>query len=170
VIGDRPGSLQLQAAVPAVVHQHRIERRRVERAGNAPAHDDRSGRRIGGQAHVVGQRHAHQHGGIGEHPAHALPGTVVGSVSPEQRIVRIACEPILCVVRRHGPRATAMTGQARSSVATERFALEQVAAAQHARLIAILVMRRQLHTPRGREHQYPKRAAHRRACYPRSSS
>ena len=82
------------------------------------------------------ERNAHQEGGILEHPcdihavAKAITVFIVAPVVHEQWIVRVLAEASLRVPWRYGAGFTAVTGQAGSTVAAERLAVEEPLALQ----------------------------------------
>ena len=153
MIGDGGAGLRFEAAQPSVVHQHRIERGRVQRAGNAAADHHRSSRRVRCQADVVGERHPNEQRGIRQHPLNALTGAIVAAVAEKQRIVGIAGEALLRLRRRHGAGATAVAGQAGAAVAAERLALEGMAARVDQPRAGLIVICRQARAEGRRDHQ-----------------
>ena len=142
----------------------------IQRAGNAAADHHRSGRRISGEADVVGQRNANQHGGIRQHPLDAVTGAVVAAVAAEQRVVAVARQPLPSVLRRHGAGVAAVAGEAGSSVAAERLALEETAGRVGLVCTVVIVMSRQAGAERDRDRQRGESAARGRPFPPRSLS
>ena len=122
---DRARGLKLETRLTAVEHQHRIERRRVDRGWNTAAQDDGARGRIAGELDVCRQRNGHQDRRIGEHPRHAVAKAVVAAVVHEERIVRVLVETLGGILRRHRTGVCAMAGTTRAAVAAERFVLEE---------------------------------------------
>ncbi len=126
MVDDGAPDLGLQAWLASVEHQHRVERRRVERRRDAAADDHRARRGIVGEADVVGERHPDQHRGVGQHPVNTVAVAVVAAVGVEERIAGIALEALPGVDRRHGAGAAGVAGQACPPVAAEGFVLEEM--------------------------------------------
>jgi hypothetical protein len=81
--------LRLQAGLPSVQHEDRIDGRRVDRGWNAAVDIDMFGVRIGGESHVRRQRDAHENGRVGSNSGRAV-ALFVASVSDEKRVLWVA--------------------------------------------------------------------------------
>ena len=124
VIVDRAERLLAQGSRTQVVHQRRIQRRRIERAGNTTKQDDARGRRIPCDSDVGRQRTHDADGRVFGNPRSAR-GAVVEAIVDEEGITG-TLEPH--VLWRERACTRAVTRFTRSAVSPERLLPEQPSA------------------------------------------
>ena len=121
---DRARRLILQVRVPHVVHQRRIERRRVDRARNPAGKDDGGRGRIIHEDHALRQVAFDQDRRVRGNPAGAAE-EVVEAIVTEQRIRRVLRQALGHFCRVDGAVVPGMAGAARPAVAAEGLMVEQ---------------------------------------------
>src|SRR5687768_18397829 len=117
MIVDRAEGLIAQSSGAQVIHERRIQRRRVEGPGDAAKKDDTRRRRILRDPYVGRERKDHADGRVLGDPRRARDA-VVETVVEEQRIIWIL-ETVLHISRRDRSSLPTVTGLTRPAVATE---------------------------------------------------
>src|SRR5262245_2874651 len=138
--------LRLETRFPPVSREYGIERRGVQRRGNATPHDHRPGAGIVSQPDVGRKRNGHEHGGILQHPGDTVAVAIVASAQEKEEIVRILAESLLCVLRRYRASFLTVTRQAGSAVTAEGRALEELLAVRWAPGSCCRILRETINT------------------------
>ena len=116
--------LLLERCVTRVVHEHRLQCRRVAGGWRAPEEGHRRRRRIGGELDAGRQRNVDAHGCVLGDPRRAL-NAVVEAVVAEQRVGGVPCQPPLCFPGRERAGADAVARYAGPAVALKCLLVEQ---------------------------------------------